>query len=143
MPGEHVNALEMKPILDQVPKPQGEPTLTEEVSHGFLLAFAQGVKAAVWPCPFGQPINSPNSVLNSQPNKEFDPRRHSCLPNRVVHGGTGSSTKLCVVGGCRGLEPAGCMFPNNLIINIGVKVEVMEGCPKGHEFTNVSHGEVC
>mgnify|MGYP000896334495 CR=1 FL=1 len=42
MTGGPVNALQMKPILDQVPKPQGEPIFVEEGSHRFLIAFARG-----------------------------------------------------------------------------------------------------
>jgi hypothetical protein len=60
-----VDAMEAKPILEELPNSPGEEIMDEEVIIGFFGLLAKGAKAAIMPTALAQSIHRGKPILQS------------------------------------------------------------------------------
>jgi hypothetical protein len=65
IPLSWVDAMEAKPILEELPNSPGEETMDEEVIIGFFGLLAKGAKATIMPTALAQSIRRGKPILQS------------------------------------------------------------------------------
>jgi hypothetical protein len=88
--------------------------------------LAKGAKPTIVPPPLLQPIRRPKPILKNKPCMVFRLRGRPSFPHELVHGRFNKAKELQLVGGSRGILAIGGKLPNNVIIDVAIKMHILD-----------------
>jgi hypothetical protein len=121
-----VQTTNAKPIPKLFPNTNGEAAMDEEVVVALFGLLAKGTKPTIVPPPLPQSIRRPKPILEDKPCMILHFRERPSFPHKLIHTKFNKAEELQLVGGCRGILPITGKLPNNVILDVLIKMHILD-----------------